>query len=152
MQDRDRRKHIHRCRWDNDDGHSLIHSHAKSLSGSFWRLISSISGLCWANRSQNASGGSFETFLGSAGQIALSQPLATHFKHFRDQLAQSLSEGLLKVVLRISGQIAYRKLLETHFKHFWAQLAKSLSGGLWKVIFNISGVGWPNRSQDGSGG
>jgi hypothetical protein len=76
---------------------------AKSLTGSLWRLISSISGFSWPNRSPEVSGKSFSSFLGSVSYIALRKPLATYFKYFSAQLAQSLSGRFWQLILSISG-------------------------------------------------
>jgi hypothetical protein len=63
---------------------------AKSLSGSVWRLILSISEACSPNRSQDSSGSLFSAILGLAFQIALRMPLEAHFEQFWSLLAKVL--------------------------------------------------------------
>ena len=55
--------------------------------GGFWRVLDDFggflrSGLSSPNGSQEASGGSFSAFLGSARQMALKRPLEAHFRGF----------------------------------------------------------------------
>ena len=68
----------------------------------FWRLILSISAACWPNDSQEVSGGSFSSFLWSAGQMGLRKLLEVHFEQFWGLLAERLSGDLGRFFLSIS--------------------------------------------------
>ena len=143
---------------------------AKSLSGGLWKLISSNSGACSPNRSQEVSGGSFETILGLARQIDLRRFLEVHFEQFWGLLAKSISGGSggsFQAILGLAREIALRRLwgfISSNSRACSPNRSQEVFGGsfsailelarrvgfrrLWTLISSNSGACSPNRRQE----
>ncbi len=85
-----------------------------------------ISGACWPNGSQEASGGSFAAFLEPGGKIAPRRPLEAHFQHFWSQVAKWLPGGLWRLILRSS-------------RARWQNSSQEASGGSFSAFLEPGG-------------